>query len=237
MPLDDRIEGDEDMQAVLDDISPRLVEALAVDGQTYFFPNSWNSIVLYYNTKMFADAGLEAPPADWDWDTFREYAKKLTTGEDNSEDKVYGYGMSTYSIFMTLFPFSNGTSTLTDDQLGSNLSDPKVAEAFQVINDMIYVDGSMPMPEQGMDAAQLFAAGRLAMAAIGPNSVQNMLTADFTDWDVAYLPIQDKENGSHIFGVTGYGILKDTENPDMCWEVIKELVSPETQEALSLIHI
>ena len=127
---------------------------------------------------------------------------------------------------MTLFPFSNGTSTLTDDQLGSNLSDPKVAEAFQVINDMIYVDGSMPMPEQGMDAAQLFAAGRLAMAAIGPNSVQNMLTADFTDWDVAYLPIQDKENGSHIFGVTGYGILKDTENPDMCWEVIKELVLP-----------
>lgn len=162
MPLDDRIEGDEDMQAVLDDISPRLVEALAVDGQTYFFPNSWNSIVLYYNTKMFADAGLEAPPADWDWDTFREYAKKLT-----------------------------------------------------------------------MDAAQLFAAGRLAMAAIGPNSVQNMLTADFTDWDVAYLPIQDKENGSHIFGVTGYGILKDTENPDMCWEVIKELVSPETQEAVA----
>ena len=77
MPLDDRIEGDEDMQAVLDDISPRLVEALAVDGQTYFFPNSWNSIVLYYNTKMFADAGLEAPPADWDWDTFREYAKSL----------------------------------------------------------------------------------------------------------------------------------------------------------------
>ena len=233
MPLDDRIEGDEDMQAVLDGISPRLVEALAVDGQTYFFPNSWNSIVLYYNTKMFADAGLEAPPADWDWDTFREYAKKLTTGEDNSEDKVYGYGMSTYSIFMTLFPFSNGTSTLTDDQLGSNLSDPKVAEAFQVINDMIYVDGSMPMPEQGMDAAHLFAAVRLAMAAIGPNSVQNMLTADFTDWDVAYLPIQDKENGSHIFGVTGYGILKDTENPDMCWEVIKELVSPETQEAVA----
>ena len=84
-----------------------------------------------------------------------------------------------------------------------------------MINDMIYVDGSMPMPEQGMDAAQLFAAGRLAMAAIGPNSVQNMLTADFTDWDVAYLPIQDKENGSHIFGVTGYGILKDTENPDI----------------------
>ena len=71
---------------------------------------------------------------------------------------------------------------------------------FLMINDMIYVDGSMPMPEQGMDAAQLFAAGRLAMAAIGPNSVQNMLTADFTDWDVAYLPIQDKENGSHIFG-------------------------------------
>ena len=33
--------------------------------------------------------------------------------------------------------------------------------------------------------------------------------------------------------MTGYGILKDTENPDMCWEVIKELVSPETQEAVA----
>ena len=91
----------------------------------------------------------------------------------------------------------------------------------------------MPMPEQGMDAAQLFSAGRLAMTAVGPNSVQNMLTANFTDWDVAYLPIQDKENGSHIFGVTGYGILKDTKNPDMCWEVIKELVSSETQTAVA----
>ena len=232
MPLDDRIEGDEDMQAVLDDISPRLVEALAVDGQTYFFPNSWNSIVLYYNTKMFADAGWRPRPLIGIGIPSGSTRKSLLRERTTARISIWLWHVHLFH-FMTLFPFSNGTSTLTDDQLGSNLSDPKVAEAFQVINDMIYVDGSMPMPEQGMDAAQLFAAGRLAMAAIGPNSVQNMLTADFTDWDVAYLPIQDKENGSHIFGVTGYGILKDTENPDMCWEVIKELVSPETQEAVA----
>jgi ABC-type glycerol-3-phosphate transport system substrate-binding protein len=111
------------------------------------------------------------------------------------------------------------------------LNDPKVAEAYQMLNDMIYIDGSMPIPEQGVDAANLFAAERVAMVPFGHNTIQTIQAAGLTTWDVQYPPLTT--GGSYIFGVGGYGILKNTKNPDACWEVIKAIASAETQTDIS----
>lgn len=185
-------------------------------------------MVIYYNNAMIKDAGLSTPPDDWNWAQFREYAMKMTKG--TGKDKVYGFALPVYSIFMNEFPYANGTSVLTPDHKGSNLKDPKVAEAFQFINDLIYKDGAMPIPEQGVDAVNLFAAGRIAMTTMGHNAIETVVSSGFKDWNVAYTPINDKTNGQYIFGVGGYGIMKATQNPDVCWGVIKEIAANETQK-------
>ncbi|HEY9574566.1 MAG TPA: extracellular solute-binding protein, partial [Lachnospiraceae bacterium] len=44
----------------------------------YAVPKDIDTIALWYNKKMFDEAGLEYPTADWTWDDMFEAAKKLT---------------------------------------------------------------------------------------------------------------------------------------------------------------
>ncbi|MHB8064648.1 MAG: ABC transporter substrate-binding protein [Ruminiclostridium sp.] len=222
------IDNDPEAKPLIQDVSPKIIDAMKIDGKSLYFPNYWNGMVVFYNTKMFKDAGLSTPTGDWDWAQFRDAAIKLTKG--TGKDKVYGFGLPAYSVFLNEFPYANGTSNLTPDNKGSNLTDPKVAESFQYINDLIYKDGAMPVPQQGVDVANLFAGGRIAMCIMAHNSVEQLVNSDLKDWDVTYAPLNDKQNGSYIFGVAGFGILKDSENPDACWEVIKELSSQNTMK-------
>jgi ABC-type glycerol-3-phosphate transport system substrate-binding protein len=67
------------------------------------------------------------------------------------------------------------------------------------------------------------------MMPYGHNCIEQLLADGFTDWDVAYFPLNDKEKGTSTFGIIGYGILKSCKNPDLAWEVIKEYASAETQ--------
>jgi multiple sugar transport system substrate-binding protein len=225
LPIENYLANDPEMTKILGDVASPIVEGLKVDGTSYFFPNIWNGMVMYYNTRMVREAGLNAPPAKWNWNEFREYAKKLTKGE--GARKIYGFSLPAYSIFMNMIPYSYGVSVLTPDGKGSNLNDPKVAEAYQMINDMIHIDGSMPVPEQGVDAANLFAAERVAMVPFGHNTIQTIQAAGLNTWDVQYPPLVP--GGRYIFGVGGYGILKSTKYPEECWKVIKAIASPETQ--------
>ena len=59
---------------------PGADRAFKIDGKTWQIPHSWNNMVIYYNTKMFKDAGIDPPKPDWTWDDFLGIAKKLTTG-------------------------------------------------------------------------------------------------------------------------------------------------------------
>ena len=40
------------------------------DGQTYFIPGGYNTMVMYCNTAVFEEAGVELPETDWTWDEF-----------------------------------------------------------------------------------------------------------------------------------------------------------------------
>lgn len=61
------------------DISPELegewkdsfsaqaaLELYGQDGEYYGVPWSWGAVGMFYNTELFAEAGIEAPPATWD---------------------------------------------------------------------------------------------------------------------------------------------------------------------------
>jgi multiple sugar transport system substrate-binding protein len=228
VPLDDRIANDKSAQEMLSDVSPTLFAPLKLDGKTYLFPTQWNGMVIYYNTKIFREAGVQPPKADWTLDEFIQIAKRVTT--DAGDKKVYGFALPLYSIFLNLFPVAFGTYTLDAKWEKSNLSDPKVLEAFQFLHDMVYKQKVMPVPEASVDVINLFAAGRVAMIPMGHNAVTAMLKNGFKDWDVQYMPHQDRTNTKSIFGVAGYGILKSSKNQDLCWELLKEIAGTETMK-------
>ncbi len=228
-PLNPFIDLDPDIQTRLNDqMAQPLKDAFTVDGLLYQIPVEWNNMVIYYNTKIFADAGLEPPAADWTWDTFLETAKTLTTGEGG--DKVYGFGIPNFTFGLIPWLLTNGTYPLTEDWTQSNLSDPKVLEAVTFIHDLIHVHGVSPSVE-GTDNDQLFPAGKLAMGGWGRWPLTGFIAAGFSDFDVQYWP--RRAAATSIHGIGGWGISPSSDNKDLAWELLRDLTSLDTNTALA----
>lgn len=228
-PLNPFIDPDPDIQARLNDqMAQPLKDAFTVDGQLYQIPVEWNNMVIYYNTKLYAAAGLEPPAADWTWDTFLENAKALTTGEGG--DKVYGFGIPNFTFGLIPWLLTNSTYPLTDDWTQSNLSDPKVLEAVTFIHDLIHVHGVSPAVA-GTNNDQLFPAGKLAMGGWGRWPLQSFKAANFADFDIQYWP--RKTAATSIHGIGGWGISPSSKNKDLAWELLRDLTSEATNMALS----
>ena len=66
------------------------------DGRIYGFPQGAQTPVLFYNKKMFADAQVPEPTADWTYEDLTEAAKKLTR-DTNGDGNPDVWGMRVYS--------------------------------------------------------------------------------------------------------------------------------------------
>ncbi len=226
VPLDDLVADDPDGQELIEDVAEPLIDAFRVDGKLWQIPHSWNNMVIFYNTKMFEEAGIDPPPRDWTWDDFLNIAKQLTTG--SGEDQVFGFGIPFFNFGLTPWLLTNSTYQLNDEWTESNLDDPKVIEAVTFVHDLIHVHGVSPSVE-GTSNNNLFAAGRMAMSGWGHWPIQGLLANDFKDFDVQYWPRHTA--GTSVYGVGGWGISPASENKGLAWELIKELTSKETIQA------
>jgi multiple sugar transport system substrate-binding protein len=226
LPLDDLVKNDPEGQALLADVAPTLLDSFTVDGQLYLVPAAWNNMMIYYNTKVFEEAGIERPSDDWTWDDFMAIAKKLSSGE--GADRTYGYGIPYFNFGIHPWFLSNGASLMKNNLTESNLDDPKVAEAAQFLHDMVHVDKVAPDPfsTDPNAAYQQFSTGKIGMTGGGHWPMQFFMSNNFEDYDV--LPWPQHGAKATVFGADGYGIYPDSKNKELAWELIKELTSEET---------
>lgn len=230
-PLDAYVAADPDAQALLEGIDQPLLDAFTVDGNLYQVPQEWQTMVIYYNTKLFEQARLDLPTADWTWDDFLAAAQELTTG--SGTDKVFGFAIPFFTSFEVMpWFFTNGTSPLTPDWSDSNLNDPKVFEAVQFVHDLVHVHEVSPAVE-GTAHEQLFAAGRVAMGGYGHWIVPTFNAEGFRDYDVQYWPRTTA--ATNVIGGGGFGISRESANKALAWELIKAHTSRQVQEALAEI--
>jgi multiple sugar transport system substrate-binding protein len=223
LPLDDFIASTPKDANPLTDMDQRLVDALAVDGSQLLVPNNWNNMLIYYNTRMFEEAGIERPDPDWTWDDFLSIAQQLTTG--SGSDKVHGFAVPFFNFGLTPWWYTNGTSTVTEDLSDSNLDDPAMLEAVEFVHALVHEHQVAPSVE-GTEPYQLFPAGKVAMTGAGHWVVGSFEELGFEDYDV--LPWPQNTETSTVFGTAGFGIHPETDNPHLAWEYIKELASVET---------
>ena len=226
LPVDDLLNADPAGKDLLGDIDSHLTDPMKVGGKFYVVPDSWNNMVIHYNTKLFEQAKIDPPKADWTWDDFLATAKKLTQGEGDS--KVWGFGIPYFNFGMTPWWLTNSTYQLNDDWTQSNLNDPKMLEAVTFVHDLVHVHKVSP-DIKGTDNGALFPAGRMAMSGWGHWPIQGFLKANFKDFAVQYWP--RKTASTTVIGIGGFGIYKGSQNKEAAWEVIKELVSRETLQA------
>jgi multiple sugar transport system substrate-binding protein len=170
--LDEFTKSDPSAKELLSDIDHALLKGFTVDGKLYLVPVAWNNMMIYYNTKVFKEAGIARPSDDWTWDDFLTIAKRLTSGE--GPNKRFGFGIPCFNFGLTPFWYSNDTSALTADLTESNLNDPKFLEAVKFVYGLVSGQGVSPDPANtGPNAVfQLFAAGKIAMTGGGHWPIQ-----------------------------------------------------------------
>lgn len=227
LPLSNYVKQDKGVQGLVSDIDPNLIKGFQKDGQTYLLPNNWNAMMMYYNTKMFQDAGIQRPSDDWTWNDFLNIAKKLTTGSAGS--KTYGFGLQTYTFAYMPWLYTNGGSTASDDLSKPTLDSAKTIQAVQFLQDLVRKYGVAPDPS-GADANSLFTASKIAMTA-APANLSATLAGDPTAPKFDILPMPKNSVKSTVFGAAGFAIYKGSKNKDLSWELLKELASQQTQAA------
>ncbi|SFC55964.1 ABC transporter substrate-binding protein [Streptomyces aidingensis] len=169
---------------------PRYEDPIAVPlyGQAYG---------LYYNTRMFAEAGIEEPPATWD--EFIDVAQKLTkdTDGDGTPDQwgitLGGADVGVNSHFAFILGRQHGGSLFGDDGSPQFDSEPQVDAVKRYIDLMAehrVVDPADAVI-QNFDSNQAFADGRAAMTIAQTNTLGALESAGFSDFAVAPVPVLD----------------------------------------------
>jgi multiple sugar transport system substrate-binding protein len=175
-------------------------------GNQYALPLDTHPIGLYYNTRLFREAGIvdaqghARPPATWD--EFIADAQKLTkdTHGEGRPDQ-WGFVITNQHTNWLTFAHQFGADILTPDGKRGAMASPGALAATRRMTDLIYRYHVAPKPE-GVDAWLAFRTGRAAMALEGIYmlaSLQEQPDLQFSGAPVPQFgPQQGVWGGSHL---------------------------------------
>ncbi len=212
-----------------------LYDTFAFAGGQYAFPEQWSGNFLFYNKKLFADAGVTPPPGRWQqpWSfaEFLDAAAALTKRSSAGRVTQWGF-VDTWvpSYSAGLFGMNNGTPW-SDPRVNPthlNFGDDKFIAGVQFYADLANVHRVAPAASdtQSMSTMDLFSVGKAAMALGGHWRYQTFAQAGGLDFDVTVLPTGPKareEGGiarSNI-GTTGLAIAASSRRKEQAWEFVK----------------
>jgi len=184
------------------------VSAHVIDGKAYYTDYAMMTASIYYNTDMWAAAGLTEKDIPKTWDAFREIAKKLTIRDGETlvqagfnyngglQGKVVGIG---YQYGENLFKSDNT----------ANLNNESMRKAIQAFVDMYAVDRVCDN-DFGNNSGDSFGQGKSAMIADW-GFMRGVFQQNFPDlhYGVFEMPAPTEEvpyayfryNGESTFGV------------------------------------
>ncbi|MFW5787057.1 MAG: sugar ABC transporter substrate-binding protein [Halanaerobiales bacterium] len=188
----------------------------------FAIPQNINALSIFYNKELFAEAGLEGEPKNWE--ELREYAEKIS----DLGEKTHGLTFSatkdeTGSFQFAPFLWQAGGSF---EELDSDAS----KSAMKLWQDMLengYTPKSVLNTPQ-YELAVNFASGNVGMMVNGPWALSAFDEADF-DYGVFKMPVKEGvDKPTSVLGGESLAISRTSENKEAAWEFIKYFQKPET---------
>ncbi|HIR14163.1 MAG TPA: sugar ABC transporter substrate-binding protein [Candidatus Choladousia intestinavium] len=221
--LEDLADYDESFS--YDNYEAGITDLYTYNGIHYGVPKDKDCVVLVYNKKIFDDAGVEYPTADWTWDDLKEAAEKLT----DKENGIYGFNaynndQEGYGSFL----YANGADFLNEDGTASGLDTPEAIEAMEFYMELNANCSPSKEMQAEVDAVTMFATGTVAMQPIG-NWQLSYFTDNETikdDFALAVLPATPEGNRATVSNGLALSIPADCEN----MEAAKQFVAYASSE-------
>ncbi len=191
----------------------------------YAFPKGFTPLMMYYNKRLFREAGLPFPGDVWTWDDYRAIASKLTRDTDgNGSIDQYGTAFTNYYYFWIVWVWSSGGDVV--DPSGTKatgyLNTPATESALQFLIDLRRNDkvapstGSWVQSEKTGSNSQLFANGKIAMMIDGhwrlPRLLRQMEQGDL-DFGVAPIPRHPGGKKVNVMYESGWCVPVNSRHP------------------------
>lgn len=219
----------------LDDFHSALVEDLRSRGELYGLPLQAQARVIFYPARLFEEAGVHPPPADWTLDDFLSLAISLTDGEE--PDKQYGFvplngDVSDLRVFLSL----QGAST-TDSANRPSLDSPQLVNALQWYADLALQYGVAPLfamagePDAAETRHTLIGDGKVALWSDFVGLDRSSIWPEETAVGIVPLPVGAIKGTDFL--TEGFFITLHTSQAEACWKWMNFLsAQPELINAM-----
>ncbi len=212
MPLDDMLKkAGYDAEAVYGKFLKR------VDGKILYLPYEQSIHAVYYNKKIFREAGVPFPKAPWTWDDYVATAKKLT----NKEKGIYGsYFNLEWEYYYYFLARQRGVSAYKADG-SSNYDDPAFRDSLKFIYDLGETYKVQPTYKEYLAKKYTWdtfaSTGKFGMIWIG-SWFTGLLTDPVTyprdwDWGIVETPSAGPKGKNNLIAGGTWAVLKNAKHP------------------------
>jgi len=255
LPLDDFFAKDTKFD--IHDYYKPIVDAMSYQGKLYVLPRDIAPEgIIYYNKKLFDEAGIPYPDGAWTWDwkerpelkekDFLWVMHKLTKFGNGPKPVQYGYLPSGTNLLADMIMYSTGLKPADSDEHPTKVlyDSPEMHHVYNFVEDLI--TNKQWMPSQSdisslfqSTTTQMFIRGKAAMYQNGIWEVPNIRhdmplgSPDWFDWDIALAPKYAGGGMGSDSGGSGYGIFSSTPYPEQAWRLTKYMAGPVAMRAMA----
>jgi multiple sugar transport system substrate-binding protein len=202
--------------------------ATLVDGKTYMIPYGFYLRAMFYNKKLLAEAGVDAPPVTMD--DFMEASAKVSALPGK-----YGYclrgGVGSTNGWIMMAAVENGTNEFFTADGKSRINEPNSVKGIQFLLDL-YQKGYAPKDSVTWGFNEIvagFYSGTCAFLDQDPDALiavaERMPAEDFA---VAPMPTGPSGKAFPTIGYSGWSIFEASQHKDEAFALISSLSSPES---------
>jgi multiple sugar transport system substrate-binding protein len=195
-------------------------------GKIYALPFKGDVVGMYYNNKLFKEAGVPDPKAGITYEQFLAACQKMTTQKDG-RPYTYGFGIRTQWLYPQTWVWRAGGSLFDKGKTRSTLNEAASVAGLQAYTDLRnrYKVAPSASTEKEEGSETLFKAGRLAMWETGNWGLlayRDSRKAGTLDFGVA-MPVKGPANSLTRATYEGWSMPSYAQNKDAAWEVMKWL--------------
>ena len=201
------------------------------DGKKYALPMSIIPYGLYVRDDIFKEAGITEDPKTWD--EFMDVAKKVNSN-GASGFLLWGSAAQPAAVDYLQPMVESFGGKLLDENGKAVFDSPEALKAFHLIKDMVFDAKIVPSNVASLkydETSDMFTAGRAAMYWDGSHRSSKYVEGIGAE-NLRLIPFPSETGevpGPSYIGYWALGIPKNSKNPEIAWEYIKNFVEAENQ--------
>lgn len=188
---------------------PRALEAFQYEDEQLALPETFSTVLLFYNADLFDAAGVEYPTTEWTWDD----AVVAATAINDLGDDTWGiFSPVQFWEFYKKAAQNGDCEFFNEDMTESTINSEACVSTLETM--ISFMDsGLMPTQAQlsGVSDSELFMSGKVGMLVTGIWMFGAFEEADFA-WDIQIEPAMNQH--AHHFFANGVAVSATTSNAE-----------------------